>query len=42
MGAIGLITEMSVKSPDVLAHFRKVNISNFFILHYNYFDGLNI
>ena len=24
MGAIGLITEMSIRSPDVLAHFRKV------------------
>lgn len=24
MGAIGLITEMCLKSPDILAHFRKV------------------
>jgi hypothetical protein len=24
MGAIGLISEMCLKSPDILAHFRKV------------------
>ena len=30
MGAIGLITEMCIKSPDILAHFRKVFISNIF------------
>lgn len=27
MGAIGLITEMCIKSPDILAHFRKVSNS---------------
>ena len=27
MGAIGLITEMCLRSPDILAHFRKVIIS---------------
>jgi AP-1 complex subunit gamma-1 len=36
MGAIGLITEMCTKSPDILSHFRKVNNKK------NYFFLLNI
>jgi AP-1 complex subunit gamma-1 len=32
MGAIGLITEMSIRSPDVLAHFRKV-LKNFVLFY---------